>query len=161
MRRNLPALALLLLMLSPGLRAQAGPHCQVVPKSFAAMHGCFRPLLVFSPSAHDARLHRQAALLDADADDMMDRFVLYTPIPAAGPRPPCPLDAPYTVLSAQQWNTIRERFHIPGDQFTVLLLDENGSIMLRSADPVHPARLNALIDATPLRRAEMQRPGAN
>ncbi|MGC2637523.1 MAG: DUF4174 domain-containing protein [Acidobacteriaceae bacterium] len=160
MRRNIPALAILLLVLSPVLRAQAGPHCAVVPKSFAAMHGCFRPLLVFSPSARDARLHRQAALLDADADDMMDRFVLFTPI-AAGPRPVRPLDAPYTVLSAQQRRDIRERFHIPGDQFTVLLLDENGSVMLRSADPVHPARLNALIDATPLRRAEMQRPGAN
>ena len=53
------------------------------------MRNCYRPLLVFSPSANDARLKRQSEILDADADDMMDRFVLFTPIlpsPRASPR---------------------------------------------------------------------------
>ncbi|HTW47837.1 MAG TPA: DUF4174 domain-containing protein [Acidobacteriaceae bacterium] len=161
MRRVLPHLATLLLLLSPGLHAQARPQCQVVPGSFAAMHGCFRPLLVFSPAPDDALLRRQIALLDHDADDMMDRFVLYTPVAPDPHRLSTPLDAPYTVLDAQQMTKIRARFHIPASQFTVLLLDEDGSVMLRSSNPVNPARLNALIDRTPLRQAEMRRPGAN
>jgi hypothetical protein len=154
-------LALLLPLLPLGLHAQASPHCQVVPKTFAAMRGCFRPLLVFSPSPADPRLKRQASLLDGDADDMMDRFVLYTPISDTGRGLRTPLDAPYTVLPTAQMNEIRARFQIAAGQFTILLLDENGSVMLRSDNPVNPARLNALIDRTPLRRAEMRRPGAN
>jgi hypothetical protein len=161
MRRYLPYLAALLFGLSPGLLAQARPQCQVVPKSFAAMHGCFRPLLVFSPASGDALLHRQAELLDRDADDMMDRFVMYTPVAPDARRLSAPLDAPYTILDAQQMTQIRARYHIPASQFTVLLLDEDGTVMLRSPNPVNPARLNALIDRTPERRAEMQRPHAN
>ena len=161
MRRHCLPLASILLLLAPWLHGQARPQCQVVPQSFAAMRGCYRPLLVFSASPNDPRLRRQISLLDSDADDMMDRFVLYTPISTGGPRLGRPLDAPYTVLASPQMAEIRARFHIPAAQFTVLLLDENGSIMLRSANPVNPGRMNSLIDRTPLRQAEMQRPGAN
>jgi hypothetical protein len=150
-----------LLLLSPALRAQARPQCQVVPKSLAAMRGCFRPLMVFSPAPDDALLRRQAALLDRDADDMMDRFVLYTPVAPDPHELSAPLDAPYTVLSTQQMSEMRARFHIPAAQFTVLLLDEDGSVLLRSSNPVNPERLNALIDRTPERHAEMLRPHAN
>jgi hypothetical protein len=65
------------------------------------------------------------------------------------------------VLDAQQMAEIREKFHIAPAEFTILLLDENGSVMLRSTNPVNPMRLNALIDRTPLRQAEMRRLGAN
>lgn len=161
MRRHLVAVVSFGLLLCPYLRAQARPQCQVVPKTFAAMHGCFRPLLVFSATANDPRLHRQMALMDGDADDMMDRFVLYTPVTPDARRVSTPADAPYTVLSARQMAEIRERFHIAPADFAILLLDENGSVMLRSTNPVNPMRLNALIDRTPLRQAEMRRPGAN
>jgi hypothetical protein len=160
MRGNFVFLTPLLLVCS-GLYGQARPECQVVPKSFAAMRGCYRALLVFSATPNDARLKRQAQLLDGDADDMMDRFVLYTPVAPESQRLSTPLDAPYTVLSAEQMGEIRTRFHVPPSQFAVLLLDEDGSVQLRSADPVNPVRLNALIDRTPERRAEMLRPHAN
>lgn len=155
------AFAVIAVLVSPCARAQASPHCQVVPKTFAAMHGCFRPRLVFSPTPSDARLHRQVALLDGDADDMMDRFVLYTPISRDGHRLGTPADSPWTLLPQAQMDEVRARFHVPAGQFTVLLLDEDGSVLLRSANPVNPSRLNAFIDRTPLRQAEMRRPGAN
>lgn len=161
MRRTYLHLAMLLSLTCLSAHAQARPDCEVVPKSFAAMRGCFRPLLVFSPSPVDARLRRQTKLLDADADDMMDRFVLYTPIAPSPKRIDLPLDAPYTVLGSQQMQFIRTRFHIPQDRFTVLLLEENGTVMLRSPAPVNPYRLNALIDQLPTRQEEMQRPHAN
>jgi hypothetical protein len=161
MRQRLAYLATLLLLLCPALHAQARPQCQVVPKSFAAMRGCFRPLLVFSSAPNNALLRRQIALLDHDADDMVDRFVLCTPVAPDPHQVSTPLDAPYTILDAQQMTEIRARFHIPASQFAVLLLDEDGSVMLRSSNPVNPARLNVLIDRTPERRAEMLRPHAN
>jgi hypothetical protein len=92
---------------------------------------------------------------------MMDRFVLYTPIAPSPKRIDLPLDAPYTVLGPQQMQFIRTRFHVPQDRFTVLLLEENGTVMLRSPAPVDPYRLNALIDRLPTRQEEMQRPHAN
>lgn len=140
---------------------QASPKCQVRPASLTAMRNCYRPLLVFSPSADDPRLKQQGAILDTDADDMMDRFVMLTPILPATRGFQAPLDTPYVVLSAQEMRTIRRRFQIPANRFAVLLLGEDGSIALRSNQPVEAARLNALIDTMPVRKVEEERPHAN
>lgn len=152
-----------LLLLLPALcaAAQARPSCQVVPKTLAAMRGCYRPLMVFSPSAADPRLKRQSALLDGAADDMMDRFVLFTPLPEGSREAPTPLDAPYTVVGTREKSLIRERFHVAPADFEVLLLNEDGGVVLRSERPVSPDRLNTLIDRMPRRQAEMRRPHAN
>jgi Domain of unknown function (DUF4174) len=141
--------------------AQASPKCQVQPKTLAAMRKCYRPLLVFSPSASDSRLKRQGEILDADADDMMDRFVLFTPILPDKKNYEPPLDTPYVVLSQQEMQAIRTRFNIPASTFQVLLLGEDLTEQLRSTRPIDSTRLNSLIDATPSRKIEMQRPHAN
>ena len=141
--------------------AQAHPTCAVVPKSLAAMKDCYRPLLVFASNGDDARLKRQVALLDKAADDMMDRFVLFTPIVPDGRRVTTPVDAPYTVLSAKEMGEARERFHVAPVDFVVLLLGEDGTVQLRAASPVSADRLNELIDRMPTRKQEMQRPHAN
>jgi hypothetical protein len=73
------AAALAILLVFPAF-GQANPKCQVRPQTLAAMRHCYRPLLVFSPSANDPRLRKQGAILDDTADDMMDRFVLLTPV---------------------------------------------------------------------------------
>jgi len=158
-RRMYPAV--LGALLSAALHAQAGPHCQVVPKSMAAMHGCYRPLLVFSPSATDARLRRQAALVDEAADDMMDRFVLFTPVVADENRVNPPVDAPWTKLPEREAAVVRQRFKVPTDAFMVLLLDEDGTVFLRSPGPVAADRLNTVIDRTGRRQEEMRRLHAN
>lgn len=141
--------------------AQAKPTCAVVPKSLAAMKDCYRPLLVFSGNGDDARLRRQVEVLDKAADDMLDRFVLFTPIVPDGRRVTTPADAPYTVLSAKEMAEARAQFHIAVGDFAVLLLDEDGKVMVRSPSAVTADRLNALIDKTPQRQAEMQRPHSN
>lgn len=140
---------------------QASLKCQVRPRTLAAMRNCYRPLLVFSPSATDARLRRQGEILDADADDMMDRFVLFTPILPSTKGYSAPLDTPYVLLSRQQTQAIRSQFHVPLESFMILLLGEDGSEALRSTRPIDSARLNALIDTMPSRKIEMQRPHAN
>jgi len=105
-------------------------------------------------------LRRQVSMLDEAADDMMDRFVLYTPIVPDGRQVTTPADAPYTILDAKAMAAVRAQFHV-ATGFAVLLLDEDGSVMLRTAVPVSTDRLNALIDKTPLRQTEMLRPHAN
>jgi hypothetical protein len=141
--------------------AQARLTCAVVPKTLDAMRDCYRPLLVFSASGDGARLKRQVAMLDQAADDMMDRFVLFTPLVPDGSRVSTPADASYTILSADQMKNVRAKFHIPASSFVVMLLDENGSVILKSPSPLSADRLNAAIDKTPLRQAEARRPHAN
>lgn len=146
---------------APLLMAQASLNCQTRPSSLKAMLHCFRPLLVFSPSPKDARLKKQSRILDAAADDMMDRFVMLTPVVPDAKSYVRPLDTPYIVLKADAMRTIRERFHVPRSRFEVLLLDEDGRVRLRSRRPVDITRLNSLIDRWPERRIEMTRRDAN
>jgi hypothetical protein len=156
--------SLLLIALSLSCAAalgQAGPKCQVIPKSLAAMRNCYRPLLVFSPTGNDPRLRKQSQILDAAADDMMDRFVMFTPILPAAKNFSKPLDTPYALLSTQQMQSIRAQFKIPADDFVVLLLGEDGSEALRSESPISSTRLNSLIDTMSSRKIEMKRPHAN
>jgi hypothetical protein len=141
--------------------SQAKPTCAVVPKSLAAMKDCYRPLLVFSANGDDLRLKRQVEILDKAADDMMDRFVLFTPVVPDGRRVSTPADSPYTILSGEQMSAMRSLFHIATGEFVVLLLDEDGSVLLRATGPVDADRLNALIDKTPRRQQEAARPHAN
>lgn len=145
----------------PVLMAQASLQCQTRPVSLSAMRHCFRPLLVFSPSSTDARLKRQSRILDAAADDMMDRFVMFTPILPGRRGFVTPLDAPYVVLSEHAMRAIRERFRVPRDRFEVLLLDEDGRVRLRSRRPIDITHLNQLIDSWPQRQIERTRRGAN
>ena len=143
------------------LQAQAKPTCALRPTSLIQMRHCYRPLLVFSPSASDPRLIRQQSLLDEAADDMLDRFVLFLPVAPQSASYQPPLDTPYTLLNQKELTAIRTRFQVPENQFAVLLLGEDGSIKLRSTAPVTISRLNSLIDAMPDRKVEMARPHAN
>ena len=141
--------------------AQANPRCEVQPKTLAAMRSCYRPLLVFSPRVNDPRLKEQVSILDEAADDMMDRFVMLTPVFPDSAGYQTPLDTPYVVLSGKQMKMIRERFHIPESSFQVLLLGEDGSVKLSSPKPISVTRLNTLIDAMPSRKIERERRHAN
>jgi hypothetical protein len=154
------AAALVMMAACPAF-AQANANCQVRPKTLAAMRHCYRPLLVFAPGTNDARLKKQGAILDADADDMMDRFVMLTPILTDSRGYQTPLDTPYIVLGKSEMQAIRTRFHVAEGSFVVLLLGEDGSEKLRSEEPIGAGRLNALIDTMPSRKAERERPHAN
>jgi hypothetical protein len=154
------ALATVTVALLPA-KAQAHADCPVRPQTLAQMRDCYRPLLVFAPTATDPRLATQRKLLDAAADDMMDRNVLLIPVVDPASSFEAPLDAPYMLLGAAEMAAARRRFGIAPGAFRVLLLGEDGGEKLRGSGPVSPDRLNSLIDRMPMRRLEMQRPHAN
>jgi hypothetical protein len=141
--------------------AQAMLSCKVQPGNLAEMKNCWRPLLVFSPSDSDPRLKQQEQMLDADADDMMDRFVLFTPIVPHAKHVPTPLDAPWTLLAENQMEAVRQKFRIPLAHFEVMLLNENGEPKLVRDAPIPTRDLNTLIDTWPRRQKEELRRGAN
>lgn len=156
------AAAVLALLLAPvALHAQAKLSCKVQPATLAEAQNCWRPLLVFSPSDHNPQLVAQEHILDRDADDMMDRFVLAVPIVPNAKSTPTPLDSPWTIMPQQQMDQVRARFHIPNHHFEVILLDEAGKPILRGNTPVSTDRLKAVIRTLPRRKIEKLRRGAN
>lgn len=134
--------------------AQARPDCPIPPRTVAAMRECYRPLIVFSPDSKNARLAAQQAELDAAADDMMDRNLLYVPVVANPSGFSIPLDAPYALLDRKQNAALRLRFGVGPNQFLAVLLGEDGKAKLRSSRPVPMERLNSLIDSMPTRQEE-------
>ncbi|HEY0786395.1 MAG TPA: DUF4174 domain-containing protein [Acidobacteriaceae bacterium] len=154
-------LTVLLVLPLPRLQAQAHPGCTVTPVALAQMRGCYRPLLVFAPTAADRRLAAQRQALDEAADDMMDRNLLLVPITDSTKGFDAPLDAPYALFPAAEQAAARARFDVSPGRFLVLLLGEDGGVKLRSSSPVSVDRLNALIDSMPTRKREMQRAHAN
>ena len=156
------AAAVLALLLAPlALHAQAKLSCKVQPATLAEAQNCWRPLLVFSPSSHNPQLIAQEHILDRDADDMMDRFVLLVPVVPHAKSTPTPLDSPWSVMPQRQMDQIRARFHIPANRFQIILLDEMGKPILRSNAPVSTRRLKAVIRTLPRRKVEKLRRGAN
>lgn len=138
------------MLTSAGAGESKMPGCS--PRHSPQCTNCYRPLLVFSPTAAAARLKKQSELLDQDADNIMDRFVMFTPIVPSSKSFCAPLDTAYVVLSSQQIQAIRAQFQVPAESFLVLILGEDLGERLRITHPVDPMRLNALIDQMPARR---------
>lgn len=162
MARLLLVFALALAVLpSRSAQAQASLSCPMQPHTLGAMLHCYRPLLVFAPSATNMQLRRQTNLLAHSADSMMDRFIVITPIVPDPARYVTPLDAPYVLLPEREMQVIRRQFHIPLNKFEVVQLGELGQPLLRSSRPVSIDPLKSVIDVLPLRKIEETRRGAN
>ena len=118
------------------------------------MRDCYRALVVFAPSARDASLVAQQAMLDQYADDMMDRNLLYVPVLMQRGHFEAPLDAPYVVLKQSEMNAIRARFQTSPSDFVVVLVGKDGGEKFRSRKPVSVLQLDDLVDAMPMGRRE-------
>ena len=125
------------------------------------MRGCYRPVLVFSPSGADPRLKKQEAWLDGAADDMMDRDMLFVPVLGQVKGYQAPLDAPSAVVPSRETAALRSRFGVGPESFRVVLLGEDGGAKLSSSAPIASDKLNGAIDRMPTRRREMQQPHSN
>jgi hypothetical protein len=142
--------------------AQLGSGCPVQPTTLKAMRDCFRPLLVFAPTARDGSLAAQQALLEQYADDMMDRNLLYVPVLAQSSHFEAPLDAPYVLLKQSEMNAIRAQFQVGASEFAVALVGKDGGEKFRSKKPISVLKLDALVDAMPMGREEKSaRPSAS
>lgn len=109
-----------------------------------------RPLLVFAPSAKDARLLDQAERFRAEAAELDDRAMPL--ILVAGED--VVIDRARTVLSA---DALRRHYGVAVDAFAVLLIGKDQGVKLRSDVPVAPDRVFALVDRMPMRQEEMRR----
>ncbi len=112
------------------------------------MRDKYRLLLVFSPHPNqDSQFAKQMQILNDPKAELGARDVVVLAVPnVSGSQ----------AVSAQEQLRLRSKFHVTGDQFTVVLVGKDGGEKFRSHDPVTIVRLNVLIDAMPMRQQEVR-----
>lgn len=143
------------------LLALMTPHAQ--PQTIASLVDKSRILLLFAPSDTSPLFQRQLTLLAHHGPDLAERDLVLLPIlgnagPAASTNTLRDLHPPVVspTLSIQEQLTLRHRFHIAPGDFTILLLGKDGGEKLRQQIPITLEKLNATIDAMPMRRDEIR-----
>ncbi|MEO0729196.1 MAG: DUF4174 domain-containing protein [Pseudomonadota bacterium] len=109
-----------------------------------------RPVLIFAPSAQDARLQRQRSVLMSKSRDLRDRDMVVIAVIGNSVR------ALVGRAPGRSAASLRKRFGVGGGSFRVLLVGKDGGVKLSSGAPISSARLFSLIDAMPMRRQEMR-----
>lgn len=118
----------------------------------------YRPLLVFAPTDTDPRFLEQARSFGSKVSEMRERQVILIPIAMrneAATRAGWN-GADEAELSKIEATEARRRFHIAPAEFAVILIGKDGGEKYRAHTPVTIERLNAVIDAMPMRQQEVR-----
>lgn len=110
-----------------------------------------RLLFLFSPSADHPAYQALGRELEEQAKGVKDRDLIVFRVLEAGRSFQNGAE-----LSPDQAQALRQRFGVPSDAFTVVLVGKDGGVKLKEARQVPLADLFALIDSMPMRRQEMQ-----
>jgi len=121
--------------------------------TLAQMRGRFRPLLIFAPTAQDARLLEQVRLVNEHAEEAAERQLVTVTVAEHGEFLAGRRLAEADVAEA------RRRFHVGAGEFAVVLVGKDGGEKLRAAKPFSFETLRDGIDAMPMRRGEMKGQG--
>ena len=111
-----------------------------------AMRDKFRPLLVFYPAGLTSIVGEQRALLAGHDANLKERdvSVMFIPLNSGSS----------TTRGALA--EVRKQFQIDDESFTVVLVGKDGGEKFRSHKPVTIEKLDAVIDAMPMRQQEMR-----
>ncbi len=120
------------------------------PQMLAAMRDHYRPLLIFTPDRHQSAAQRQ--LLLPHRAELLERNVLMVFFfhKYAGS-----WDSAVETNLLHEEATLRQRFHVHPNDFTVILFGKDGGEKFRANTPITIEQLNRIIDAMPMRRQEM------
>ena len=110
-----------------------------------------RLLFLFAPdSSHPSFKHIHSQIVD-QRPEVDDRDLVIFSVLEHGPSQ---MDA--TVIDRQAADSIRERFSIAPNAFSLILIGKDGGLKLKRHDRVDLAEVFELIDSMPMRRNEMQ-----
>lgn len=113
----------------------------VTPADVASQRWQHRLLIIFSDEETDPRLATQRRLLGPAIAQLRERDVLLIEVVGDDP--------------------LREGLGVEKRGFHALLVGKDGGVKLREREPVRPQTLLAVIDAMPMRQAEMRERGGN
>lgn len=109
-----------------------------------------RPLLIFAEHANNPQMGIQLRTLNEHAVEASDRQMVAIAIPFHEP------GSTRLQLSATEAEAARQKFHVAGSDFVVILLGKDGGEELRSSKPLSMSKLEETIDAMPMRKEEMR-----
>ncbi|MDO6413460.1 DUF4174 domain-containing protein [Sphingomonas sp. BIUV-7] len=142
MRRFSPFAALLLALAASVPAAATDDDL----RSVAGMAQHNRVLLVFAPSMRDGRLEAQRQAMSRFAAGALARDLVIVQV------------AEGKVIGAHDVDRkLRRRFTTPAPRFRALLIGKDGRVAIDSATPLDEHRLQAAIDAMPMRQEEVRR----
>ena len=136
---------------APGLAQRAAGESSMV--TLAQLRDRFRPLLIFAPTAQDARLLEQVRVVNEHPQEAADRQLVTVAVAEQGEVPAGRRLAEADVAEA------RRRFHVGAGEFAVVLVGKDGGEKLRAAKPFSFEKVRDVIDAMPMRRDEMKGQG--
>ena len=109
-----------------------------------------RALLVFAPRPDDPQMGIQLRILNEHAAAAHERQIVPIALPFQSPSPS------ELQLSDGDAEAARRRFHVNPEDFAAILLGKDGGEKLRSSKPVSMHKLDATIDAMPMRQDEVR-----
>jgi hypothetical protein len=118
--------------------------------TLSEMRDRVRPLLIFAPTANDARLLEQVRVVSEHAKEAADRQLVTVAVAEDGNS-----QAGHRLADADVAEA-RRRFHVRPGEFAVVLVGKDGGEKLRAAKPFSFDTLRDAIDAMPMRREEMK-----
>lgn len=108
-----------------------------------------RVLLLFGPSGQYPAFQEQQRLFENQEAAFAERDLVLLAV--AG-------DQPVKMKKSQEAAaSLRERYRVAPNEFTLLLIGKDGGEKFRSAAPVAPEKIYSIIDAMPMRQSEMRR----
>lgn len=115
-------------------------------RSVAGMKDHSRVLLVFAPTMRDARLEEQRKAMARFSLGAAERDLVFVQVSEG------------KVLGAHDRDDkLRAKYKVPGPAYRTLLIGKDGSVSLTVDGPVDEHRLEAAIDAMPMRKFEVAR----
>jgi hypothetical protein len=108
-----------------------------------------RVLVLLVPTRQHPAFHSQQKLFEGQKAAFADRDLVL--LEAIGDQPVQMKEGAETAAS------LRERYRVAPDEFTLLLLGKDGGEKFRSAAPVPPEKIYGIIDAMPMRKSEMRK----
>lgn len=144
------ALLVMSLTLSPLAASAQQPDGGAADKPLASYKDKNRVLLVFAPSDKDPSYAEQGKLWQGEKAGFEERQLVVVPVLADAKK--AAGDAPAM---------LEKRYGVDAKTFAVVLLGKDGHDAYRAAKPVKAGALYEVIDAMPMRRAEMKRQSAS
>jgi hypothetical protein len=130
--------------------AQAGEKGSVVDLDLDSLRWKNRVLIILSPTESDLSFQLQKQELASSFEGVLERDLLVVEILQHGES-----RAGIMLLSEKAVEDIRMRVGVRSGHFQVFLIGKDGTVKLRSAEPVQAKDIFGLIDSMPMRRQEM------
>ena len=111
-----------------------------------------RLLLLFAPDSSDPLFKQLHSELIAQKAEIKDRDLMIFHVFGQGPS-----RMNSTPLGPETVESIRKRFAVPRNRFTLILVGKDGGIKLKRSEQTDLKDIFALIDSMPMRQNEMRR----